>query len=77
MSELQIDLNIDKHNRPTLVIECPHCKHELTHHLETLPVDGALSCDQCAEQITVSAHDQERARRLYEKILLADDGLIS
>lgn len=76
MSELQIDLNIDKHHKATLVIECPICHHELTHHLETLQPDEQLLCSQCGEKITVTVHDLERAQHLYQQILHGDEGVI-
>ena len=76
MSELQIDLNIDKHNKPTLVVECPTCHHELTHHLETIQANAQLPCGQCGAEVMVSGHDLERAQRLYQQILRGDEGVI-
>lgn len=77
MNTLNIDLNIDKHDTPTLVIECPKCKHELTHHLKSLAPDSVIQCDKCETKIDITNQDLERAETLYGKILKAEDGIIS
>ncbi|PAS92354.1 MAG: hypothetical protein CGU29_11895 [Candidatus Dactylopiibacterium carminicum] len=73
-STLKIDLNIDKHKRPTLVIACPSCQHELTHHLETLLPDSTLNCEKCNSGIGVTRNDLLRAQDLYTRILIDDGG---
>mgnify|MGYP002133339748 CR=1 FL=1 len=45
---LHLDLNLDKHLDATLVIECPVCGHEITHHFRSLEPDSVLVCSQCA-----------------------------
>ena len=77
MKTLNIDLNIDKHDTPTLVIECPTCKHELTHHLKSLTPDSIIQCDKCEATIGLTSQDLENAESLYGRILKAEDGLIS
>lgn len=76
MTELKLDLNIDKRSKPTLVIECPRCKHELTHHLETLEAGAQLTCEVCGEVIAISEQDLVRAQSLYQMILRDEDGVI-
>lgn len=76
MIQLNLDLNIDKHDHPTLVIECPKCKHELTHHLKTLIPDSTIQCNNCQTVIDITASDLRRAKMLYQQILNAEDGLL-
>ncbi|WP_028454881.1 hypothetical protein [Chitinilyticum litopenaei] len=68
MPGLNLDLNIDKHHNATLVVECPACKHELTHHLKSLTPDHILPCT-CGEQIGLSGHDLARAQALHQQII--------
>ncbi|MBP8812298.1 MAG: hypothetical protein KBE25_01865 [Laribacter sp.] len=66
---LHLDLNLDKHLDTTLVIECPVCGHEITHHFRSLEPDSVLVCSQCQHSVTVSEADLERAEVLYQAML--------
>ncbi|MBE9609796.1 hypothetical protein [Chitinilyticum piscinae] len=64
MSGLNIDVNIDKHLNATLVVECPECGHEITHHLKTLTPDSILPCT-CGTRIGLSDQHLRRAQSLH------------
>ena len=66
---LHLDLNLDKHLVTTLVIVCPVCGHEITHHFRSLEPDSVLVCSQCQHSVTVSEADLERAEVLYQAML--------
>lgn len=65
MTGLNLDLNIDKHNNATLIVECPDCGHEVTHHLKTLTTDSMLPCP-CGTQIGLSQQDLNRASAMHQ-----------
>lgn len=71
MPTLNFDLNVDKHNKPTLVIECPACKREIPRHLTALTPDSVVACE-CGTAISLTARDLDRARQLYQDTLRSD-----
>lgn len=76
MSELSFDFNIDKHNKATVVIICPRCKREVTHHLDSLEPDMIITCPICDEKIIITQALIDQAQAKYEEIKRDEDGLI-
>ncbi|XZG70984.1 hypothetical protein ACTSKR_03695 [Chitinibacteraceae bacterium HSL-7] len=68
MTGLNIDLNIDKHQKATLVVACPDCGHEVTHRLGALTPDSVLGC-QCGARISLTPNDLDRANALHQRII--------
>lgn len=60
----RFDIDLDKHYKATVVIDCPDCGHETRQHLASLGPDQTLSC-HCGADISMSAlalqHAQQKA----------------
>ena len=69
MATLKFDLNIDKRQHATLVIECPTCRHENAHHLRALQPDTVVACDACDAAMTISAQDLVLAQQRLDAIV--------
>lgn len=60
MKSPRFDIDLDKHYKATVVIECPACGHENRHHLSSLQPDSALACT-CGHDISLGAQGLQSA----------------
>lgn len=63
----RFDIDLDKHYKATVVIDCPDCGRETRQHLASLGPDQPLNC-QCGADISMSAIAVQQAQQKAESI---------